>query len=271
VIAPHGRPHHQPHPLGARLRGAAGWLPGALTLGNVLAGFASIIMASQGHLAVAALLVLGAFVLDGLDGRIARMTGTTSEFGEQLDSIADGISFAVAPALFAFFAGLDGLHRIGWAAAFVFTACGVIRLARFSAGMQDPRFFIGMPSPTAAAIAVCPALLTQGERIPSEYVPLYAALIAIAGLLMVSKIRFRSFKDLRFGRRPYRVLALWALVLAGFVALGEWMVPAMIAAYVLSPIADAILRRRAGLPPASARDYDRTGSVPAGGSHDERA
>jgi CDP-diacylglycerol--serine O-phosphatidyltransferase len=137
--------------------------------------------------------------------------------------------------------------------------------------MQDPRFFIGLPSPTAAAIAVCPALLTQGERIPREYVLLYAGLVALAGLLMVSKIRFRSFKDLRFGRRPYRVLAVWALVLAGFVALGEWMVPAMIAAYVLSPILDAVLRRRAGLPPASARDYDRPGSVPAGGSHDERA
>lgn len=271
MIAPHGRPHRIPHPLGARLRGAAGWLPGALTLGNVLAGFSAIIMASQGRLAVAALLVLGAFFLDGLDGRIARMTGTTSEFGEQLDSIADGISFAVAPSLFAFFAGLDGLHRAGWAVAFLFTACGVIRLARFSAGMQDPRFFIGLPSPTAAAIAVCPALITGGERIPGPYVPLYAALVATAGLLMVSKIRFRSFKDLRFGRQPYRVLALWALVIAGFVALGEWMVPAMIAVYVLSPLADAALRKRSGLPHAPAQDYDRTGSVPAGGSHDERA
>ncbi|MCU0231295.1 MAG: CDP-diacylglycerol--serine O-phosphatidyltransferase [Acidobacteria bacterium] len=267
----HGRPHHAPHPLGVRLRGAAGWLPGALTLGNVLAGFSSIIMASQGRLAIAAVLVLGAFFLDGLDGRLARMTGTTSEFGEQLDSIADGISFAVAPSLFAFFAGLDGMHRMGWAVAFLFTACGVIRLARFSAGMQDPRFFIGLPSPTAAAIAVCPALITGGERVPHGLVPVYAAVVAAAGLLMVSKVRFRSFKDLRFGRRPYRVLALWALVIAGFVALGEWMVPAMIVAYLLSPLLDALLRSRAGLPHAPARDYDRLGSVPAGGSHDERA
>jgi CDP-diacylglycerol--serine O-phosphatidyltransferase len=242
-----------------------------LTLGNVLAGFASIIMASQGHLAVAALLVLAATALDGLDGRIARLTGTTSEFGEQLDSIADGISFAVAPSLFAFFAGLDGLHRVGWATAFLFTACGVIRLARFSAGMQDPRYFIGLPSPTAAAIAVCPALITQGERIPKEYVLLYAALVALAGLLMVSKIRYRSFKDLRFGRRPYRVLAAWALILAGFVALGEWMVPAMIAGYVLSPIVSEFRRRRAGLPHEPARDYDRHGTVPAGDGDDERA
>jgi CDP-diacylglycerol--serine O-phosphatidyltransferase len=240
-------------------------------MGNVLAGFASIIMASQGHLAIAAVLVLSAAALDGLDGRIARLTGTTSEFGEQLDSIADGISFAVAPALFAFFAGLDGLHRIGWATAFLFTACGVIRLARFSAGMQDPRYFIGLPSPTAAAIAVCPALISQGERIPREYVPLYASLVALAGLLMVSKIRYRSFKDLRFGLRPYRVLAGWALILAGFVALGEWMVPAMIAGYVLSPLAGLFRRRPAGLPHAPARDYDRHGAVPAGDGDEERA
>lgn len=254
-----------------RFRGVVGWLPGMLTMGNVLAGFVAIIMASQGRLAVAALLVLGAFFLDGLDGRLARMTGTTSEFGEQLDSIADGISFAVAPSLVAFFAGLGDLHRTGWALSFVFAACGVIRLARFSAGLQDPRYFIGLPSPTAAAIAVCPALLTEGERVPRELVPLYAAVIVVTGLLMVSKIRFRSFKDLRFSQRPYRVLAAWVLVLAGFVALGEWMLPAIILAYLFSPLVDAIMRRRAALPHGTRRRYDLSTDDPDGGGHGERS
>ncbi len=254
-----------------RFRGVVGWLPGMLTMGNVLAGFVAIIMASQDRLAVAALLVLAAAFLDGLDGRLARMTGTTSQFGEQLDSIADGISFAVAPSLVAFFSGLEDLHRTGWALSFIFAACGVIRLARFSAGLQDPRYFIGLPSPTAAAIAVCPALLTGGERIPRELIPVYAALIVVTGLLMVSKIRYRSFKDLRFSQRPYRVLAVWVLVLAGFVALGEWMLPTIIAAYLFSPTVEWLARQRRALPHGTGRRYDHEGGEERGGGHGERS
>lgn len=230
-----GRPG-EPRLFRARLRGITGWLPGALTLGNLLAGYAAILLAGQGRLLTATVLVLVAGVLDGLDGRVARLVGATSDFGEELDSLADAVSFAVAPSMIAFHAGLAGLGRVGWAACFVFAACGVIRLARFNAAPHDHHWFIGLPIPSAAAAASCPVLLTGGDPVPERFVPAYAVAVVGIGLLMVSAIRYRTFKDIQFGRRPYRILAIWALLLAGLVAKAEWMIPGLVVFYLVSPL-----------------------------------
>ncbi len=259
-----GRPG-EPRLFRARLRGITGWLPGALTLGNLLAGHAAILLAGQGRLLAGTVLVLVAGVLDGLDGRVARLVGATSDFGEELDSLADAVSFAVAPSIIAFHAGLQGLGRIGWAACFVFAACGVIRLARFNAAPHDHHWFIGLPIPSAAAAATCPLLVTGGEPVPARYVPAYAVAIVGVALLMVSAIRYRTFKDIRFGRRPYRILALWALLLAGLVARAEWMIPGLVGFYLLSPL---WWRRRTSLRAGTrvARPREGKAGDPAAGS-----
>jgi CDP-diacylglycerol--serine O-phosphatidyltransferase len=217
----------------------------------MLAGYAAILMATQGRFYVSCGLILIAAVLDGLDGRVARLTRTTSEFGGQLDSLADAISFAVAPSMLAFSIGIAALDRLGWAVCFLFASCGVIRLARFNAApSRSPKFFIGLPIPAAAATIVSPTLLLGNRPVPEPWVPAYAVLVGLIGLLMVSRVRFRTFKDLRFGPKPYRVLALFALILAGLIAAHEWVVPALLAAYLLLPAAEKLRRRG----PAAALD-----------------
>ncbi|GAB4222234.1 MAG: CDP-diacylglycerol--serine O-phosphatidyltransferase [Acidobacteriota bacterium] len=239
-------PSERPRRLGARLRGAAGIVPGALTIGNMLAGYAAILAATEQRFPLAALLVLAAAALDGLDGRIARLTGTTSRFGEQLDSLADAVSFAVAPSMLAFFMGLERLGRVGWAACFLYAACGVIRLARFNAlPPRDSRWFIGLPIPAAAAAVISPALLAGPRPMPDEALPFLAIVMVVIALLMISPIRYRSYKDLAFGRRLYRALAVWAALLAGLLAAHEWVVPALALAYLVSPLVERTLAARA--------------------------
>ncbi len=224
--------------LGRRLRNVGGWLPGVLTLGNLLAGFGAILMAIEGRFWVAFWLIVTAALLDGLDGRIARLTGTASTFGGQLDSLCDAVSFAVAPSLVAFQMGVGTLGRVGWAASFLYVACGVIRLARFNTASQeqDHDDFIGLPSPFAAALVSAPALLwADGTEWPGIFAA-HALLLVLAGLLMVSRVRYPSFKTLRFGPKPYRLLALWAVVLTVFIVAAEWVAPLLVLAYLVLPI-----------------------------------
>ena len=131
-------------------------LPNLVTLAALFGGFYAIVMAMNGRFDLAALGVFCAMVLDGLDGRIARMTNTQSAFGEQMDSLADMVSFGAAPALIAYEWALRGLGRWGWIAAFVYCACAALRLARFNVNtaVVDKRFFQGLPSPAAAALVV---------------------------------------------------------------------------------------------------------------------
>ena len=135
-----------------RFRRGASILPSLFTTGNLFLGFWAIIKTLDGRYAEAAPLVAGAIVLDLLDGRIARLTGTASEFGAQLDSLSDAISFGVAPALLAFRWALEAVPRVGWLAAFLFVMCGVLRLARFNVQhhVVDARYFVGLPIPAAA-------------------------------------------------------------------------------------------------------------------------
>jgi CDP-diacylglycerol--serine O-phosphatidyltransferase len=188
-------------------------IPSLFTLANMFCGYACIIYAIRGDYETAAPFIGFAVVLDLLDGRIARMTGTASEFGVQFDSLADVISFGVAPAILSFTWGLESLGRLGWAAAFLFVTAAALRLARFNiqTGSVDKRYFVGMPSPAAAGVpAATVYAYPVGLHDAHEALPALL-MVVVPALLMVSTIRFRSFKtfDLQ-SRRPFRVLILFA-------------------------------------------------------------
>src|SRR5215210_5559108 len=144
-----------------RFRRGVYLLPSMFTLGNMFCGYACIVYSMRGEFVTAAPFIGVAIVLDMLDGRIARLTGTTSQFGVEFDSLADIISFGMAPALMAFMWGLQPLGRLGWAAGFIFVAAAAVRLARFNiqAGSQDKRYFVGMPSPAAASVPAATVFL----------------------------------------------------------------------------------------------------------------
>src|SRR5471030_419087 len=165
-----------------RLRRGVYLLPSLLTMGNMFCGYACVVYAMRGEFETAAPFIGFAFIVDGLDGRIARLTGTTSEFGVEFDSLADIISFGIAPAILSFAWGLQSLGRLGWAAGFMFVAAAAMRLARFniqSSSGGDRRYFVGIPSPAAAAI---PAVTVFAYPYPlTDY---RAALPALAMVLI---------------------------------------------------------------------------------------
>jgi CDP-diacylglycerol--serine O-phosphatidyltransferase len=193
-------------------------LPSLFTLGNLFCGYACILYAMRGDINTAAPFIGVAVVLDMLDGRIARLTGTTSAFGREFDSLADVVSFGVAPAILAYVWGLQPLHRLGWATGFIFVTAGAMRLARFniqSVTATDKRYFAGMPIPAAAAVPAS-TIYFYPEGFSDPRSAMVALLVVLVpAILMVTTIRFRSFKtiDLR-ARRSYKVLALLAMVIA---------------------------------------------------------
>jgi CDP-diacylglycerol--serine O-phosphatidyltransferase len=198
-----------------RFRRGVYLLPSLFTVANMFCGYACVVYAMRGELEMAAPFIGIAIVVDMLDGRIARMTGTASDFGVQFDSLADVISFGIAPAILSFQWGLAPLGRLGWAAGFLFVTAAAMRLARFNiqtaAAGADKRYFVGMPSPAAAAIPAATVF-----AYPAGFTDYRAALPALAmvlvpAVLMVSTIRFRSFKTIDLQtRRPYTVLLLIA-------------------------------------------------------------
>ena len=197
-----------------KLRRGIYLLPTAFTTGSLCCGFFSLIEASHGRYETAALLIIAAGVLDGLDGRIARLTGTTSEFGVEFDSLADISSFGIAPAFLAYEWALQPFHRIGWLIAFLFVACAATRLARFNiqSGSSDKRFFAGLPSPAAAGAIASVAVAFPEPPAQLGSSVLIGVLVAAAALLMVSHVRYRSFKGLDL-RSPRSYLSVVAIVL----------------------------------------------------------
>lgn len=202
-------------------RGLSWLLPHLLTTGNLAAGFYAIVASGAGDLDRAAFAVVLAGVFDGLDGRVARRVGSTSRFGSEYDSIADTVSFGVAPAVMAFGAGALGeLGWTGWVLAFLYMACAALRLARFnvSPGRYTGRFE-GLPSPAAAGMVVASSLFADFMRESGWPLDLPAIVpglgVAFVGLLMVSGIPYRSFKDLHV-RGSYRALVLMVI---GFAVL----------------------------------------------------
>jgi len=160
-----------------------------------------------------------AIVLDMLDGRVARMTGTSSAFGVEFDSLADVVSFGMAPAVLCFAWGLKGFDQAGWAASFVFVSSAAIRLARFNIqtnvpGM-DKRYFVGMPSPAAAGVPAATVFAYPHFVAGWPYNLLALPMVLVPAFLMVSTVRYRSFKSIDMGaRRSYRGLLIMALVIA---------------------------------------------------------
>ena len=246
-----------------KLRRGVYLLPSLFTMANMFCGYACIVFAMRGEFATAAPFIGFAIVLDMLDGRIARLTGATSDFGIEFDSLADVISFGVAPSILAFAWGLHPLGRLGWAAAFIFAAAAAVRLARFNiqTGSVDKRYFVGMPSPAAAAIPASTVFAYPiGFHTYTEALPALAMVI-VPALLMVSTIRFRSFKtfDLQ-SRRSYAVLMVFAIALALLASHPEIVLVAVAYLYLLSGFVGLALQRaqrrvaeQASAPPESAQ------------------
>jgi CDP-diacylglycerol--serine O-phosphatidyltransferase len=266
-----------------RPRRAAYALPTLFTAGNIFLGFVSILRSFRGSMmavsgdagasaqfAIAAQAIGAAVFLDGLDGRIARMTNTTSDFGREMDSLADVISFGIAPAVLAFAWGVqfidttigpnvrEQLTRAGTFAAFLFLLCGAVRLARFNVqknpvpknpGRPDRKYFVGLPIPAGAAMVAGVVYAFDGE--PLGWWPLSAVwlvLLVVLGLLMVSTWRYYSFKGISLSK-PYTPLIL--ILFGGFIYLTwNWPQPVLLAlptAYVASGIITrvaGIVRRR---------------------------
>lgn len=206
-----------------RIRKGVYLLPNALTTGALFAGFFSIINGINGNYAVGAIAVLVAGVLDGLDGRVARLTNTQSEFGVQFDSLSDLISFGLAPALLVFNWSLASLRelgptagKLGWLAAFLFVACAALRLARFNTqvGVEDKRYFQGLASPAAAGLLVATVWFFTDRGVSGEAVRWVMWLeTVVLGLLMFSRVRYPSGKGWPSGDRiPLYVLLLVVLI-----------------------------------------------------------
>ena len=202
-------------------------LPNLFTTANLFAGFYSIMCAINGNFTVAAATVFVAMVLDGLDGRVARMTNTQSAFGAEYDSLSDMVAFGLAPAIIAYQRALSELGNVGLTIAFIYVACAALRLARFNTqiGIVDKRWFIGLASPAAAGVVagVVWALSDNGVGavdLPVAVIILFAVLVALSGMLMVSNIKYYSFKDLDLkGRVPF--VAILVVVLAFAVVFSD--------------------------------------------------
>ncbi|MEQ9393763.1 CDP-diacylglycerol--serine O-phosphatidyltransferase [Haliea sp.] len=197
-------------------------LPNLMTTGALFAGFYAVVSAMRGDFESAAVAIFAAMVLDGLDGRIARMTNTTSKFGAEYDSLSDMVSFGVAPSLVMFSWALGELGKFGWSAAFVYVACAALRLARFNTQIDtaDKNYFTGLASPAAAAIIastvwVCNDLGWVGEQLPLEVAIVVAVLTAVTGLLMIANFPYYSFKHVDFrGRVPFVAMIVLILVIS---------------------------------------------------------
>jgi CDP-diacylglycerol--serine O-phosphatidyltransferase len=268
-----------------RRRRAAYALPALFTAGNIFLGFVAIMKSVQGamytqagtlgpnqHFAMAAMAIGVAVVLDGLDGRIARVTNTVSEFGREMDSLADIVTFGIAPAVLAFAWGVqfvvvpilhDELHRVGYFVSFLFLLCGAARLARFNVqrnpvpknpGRVDRKYFVGLPIPAAGALIAAVVYVMRGA--PLHFWPftlVWLALLALLSFLMVSTWRYRSFKDFQLLRpRSPLTIIVWGSLIYVIWNYPEQSLLAMTTTYVGSGIVirlGGVLRRRFRHPP----------------------
>jgi CDP-diacylglycerol--serine O-phosphatidyltransferase len=225
-------------------------LPSLLTTGNLFCGFFAIILAAEARYTEAAVAIFVAMVMDVLDGKVARLTKTTTQFGVEFDSLADIVSFGVAPAFMLYTFALASLGRAAWLGAFLFVACGALRLARFNvySGVSDRRYFVGLPIPAAAGI-VASVMLLLGNDVLERW---QAAAIAVGtygvAVLMVTTFRYWSFKEVDFARRrPTSLLLLVVLAVLIVATHPQWFLFLLLSAYVLSgPTRPLWARRREG-------------------------
>jgi len=191
-------------------------LPNLLTTAGLFSGFFAVVSSMNGRFEAAAVAIFVAMIFDGLDGRVARITNTQSDFGAEYDSMADMVSFGVAPALVAYNWGLTELGKLGWLAAFVYVAGAALRLARFNTqvGIADKRFFQGLASPAAAAVVSGMVWVgVEYEINGSDLSYIVAAITGLAGLLMVSNFKYNSFKEVNWhGKVPFVAILLVMLI-----------------------------------------------------------
>ncbi|MEO5343565.1 MAG: CDP-diacylglycerol--serine O-phosphatidyltransferase [Gammaproteobacteria bacterium SHHR-1] len=196
-------------------------LPNLFTTAALFGGFFAILSAINGRYEAAVLAIFVAMLLDGLDGRVARLTNTQSAFGAEYDSLSDMVAFGLAPSLVIYLWALQGLGKIGWLAAFVYTAGAALRLARFNTQikMADKRWFQGLPSPAAAAMLAATLWMAVDRDLGADGLAWPAALLTLLlGLLMVSNIRYHSFKEFDpRDRIPFVALVVIMLGFAVFV------------------------------------------------------
>ncbi|MGJ7459293.1 CDP-diacylglycerol--serine O-phosphatidyltransferase [Halomonas sp. MA07-2] len=230
-------------------------LPNLFTTSALFAGFFAIVAGINGDFTAAAVAIFIAMVLDGLDGRVARMTNTQSAFGAEFDSLSDMLSFGAAPALVAFTWILQDIGKTGWVVAFLYVACAALRLARFNVqiGSVDKKWFIGLPSPSAAALVA--ASVWTFHSFDAEafgFKLLMLVIVGAAGVLMVSNIRYYSFKDIDL-KGPVPFVVLLAIVL-GFVVISvqpSVMLLLLFGTYVASGPVMAATRKMKHAPPTS--------------------
>lgn len=226
-------------------------LPNLFTTGALFAGFYAVVAGMHERFETAAIAIFVAMVLDGLDGRVARLTNTQSKFGAEYDSLADMVSFGVAPALVMFSWALHDLGKFGWAVAFIYVACAALRLARFNTQIDtaDKNFFSGLASPAAAAVVAGTVWASTqagwvGAGLPGA-LPFFAGcLTAAIGFLMISSVKYRSFKgiDLR-GRVPFVVLLLIVLAYGLIMLDPARVLLAGFLLYALSGPAEMVMRK----------------------------
>jgi CDP-diacylglycerol--serine O-phosphatidyltransferase len=236
----------------SRMRKGIYVLPNLFTLAALFGGFYAIVMAMNNQYESAVIGIFSAMILDSLDGRVARMTNTQTEFGAQMDSLADMVSFGAAPALITYEWVLKDLGRWGWFAAFVYCACAALRLARFNVNTSvvDKRFFQGMPSPAAAAFVMGFVWLITELAIPRSDVSWVCFAVCLyAGLTMVSNVPFYSFKDFQMRKSvPFAVIVSIALVIAVININPPIVLFGLFLAYALSGYVVYGWRRTKGLP-----------------------
>ena len=216
-------------------------LPNMITTLSMFLGFLSMVWAVQGRFESACFAILLSAVMDGLDGKVARLTNTASEFGVQYDSLSDLVAFGIAPAMLMWQWELSALGRMGLAAAFIYAACGALRLARFnvSTAAVGKRFFIGLPIPaggcTVVTFVFCAA---HFPAIMASALPYMTLFLAIGvGVLMVSKVRYFSFKEYDFLRaHPIRTMLFFLLVLGTVISFPRVMGFVLCAVYIIGGI-----------------------------------
>ncbi len=222
-------------------------LPNLFTTSALFAGFFAVVAGINGDFSSASVAIFIAMVLDGLDGRVARLTNTQSAFGAEYDSLSDMISFGMAPALVAFTWILQDIGKTGWVVAFLYVACAALRLARFNIqiGSVDKKWFIGLPSPSAAALVAASVWTFHSfDADAFGFKLLMLFVVGAAGVLMVSNIRYYSFKDIDL-KGPVPFVVLLAIVL-GFVVISiepSVMLLLLFGSYVSSGPVMALMRK----------------------------
>jgi CDP-diacylglycerol---serine O-phosphatidyltransferase len=234
-------------------RRALATLPSMFTLGNMMLGFAAILVSIRGDYTLAAVLIGLSIVADISDGAVARLVGAVTPFGLQFDSLADLVSFGLAPALLTFTIfseGRDEWDPLGWVACFLWVACAAIRLARFNTTIDptaDKRFFTGLPSPGAAGVIIA-SVFGFGGHLEGRDRLWVLLVVAVPAVLMVSNIRYRSFRSLVSPKsgRPYGLILFAAVLVVGFVlspaVTGVLLAYGYLAMPVLSPVLNAVAR-----------------------------